>query len=184
MHEKLDRIPTEMRAFPNWVCWRFENRGGAKPTKVPYTPTTGKRATVTDPATWTTFDNALNILRTTNYYNGIGFVLSKNDPYTFIDLDDTGGAEDQIKIQVGIFEKFASYAERSPSGKGLHIIVKGKRIITKVNGETCVDYTEPADLDRPGRQLASGTFCLQGHDPGSIVYYTNIRVKPLPDDAE
>ena len=27
----------------------------------------------------------------------------------------------------------------------------------------------------------SGTFALQGHDPGSEVHYRNIKVKPLPD---
>jgi hypothetical protein len=30
-----------------------------------------------------------------------------------------------------------------------------------------------------GRSLSSGTFALQGHDPGSRVEYKNIRVKPL-----
>jgi len=62
-----------------------------------------------------------------------------------------------------------------------HIIVEGKRIILKVDGETTVDYTEPDDLsgeDRPaGRKIDSGTFALQAHDPGCLVYYKNIRVK-------
>jgi type 1 glutamine amidotransferase len=31
----------------------------------------------------------------------------------------------------------------------------------------------------PGRKLSSGTFALQGHDPGSVIYYKNIMVKPL-----
>ncbi len=61
-----------------------------------------------------------------------------------------------------------------------HIIVRGKRIILKVNGETTVDYTEPDDLNRPERQLSSGTFALQAHDPGSLVVYRNIRVKVDP----
>jgi hypothetical protein len=46
-----------------------------------------------------------------------------------------------------------------------------------------VDYTEPDGLvreDNPGRVLSSGTFALQGHDPGSVIYYKNIKVKPLP----
>jgi hypothetical protein len=64
-----------------------------------------------------------------------------------------------------------------------HIIVVGKRIIVKTNGKVMVDYTEPDGLvreDNPGRVLSSGTFALQGHDPGSVVYYRNIMVKPLP----
>lgn len=60
-----------------------------------------------------------------------------------------------------------------------HIIVKGKHIVLKVNGETTADYTEPADLDSPGRRLSSGTFALQSHDPKSKVEYKNIKVKVL-----
>ena len=61
-----------------------------------------------------------------------------------------------------------------------HIVVQGKRIIVKINGKTTTDYTEPDDLNRPQRQLASGTFAFQAHDPGSHVEYRNIMVKPLP----
>ncbi len=67
-----------------------------------------------------------------------------------------------------------------------HIIVNGKHITIKVNGVVTVDYTEPDSISQtgypgmPGRKLSSGTFALQGHDPGSTVYFKNIMVKPLP----
>jgi hypothetical protein len=64
-----------------------------------------------------------------------------------------------------------------------HIIVKDKHVIVKTNGKVIVDYTEPENVERPewpGRKFSSGTFCLQGHDPKSIVYYKDIKVKPLP----
>lgn len=66
-----------------------------------------------------------------------------------------------------------------------HIIVKGKQITIKINGKTVVDYVEAKeDLETSGkfehRRLGSGTFALQGHDPGSTVYFRNIRVKRLP----
>src|ERR1700738_1985985 len=52
-----------------------------------------------------------------------------------------------------------------------HITVQGKRVMIKVNEKTVVDYTEPANVQRPagmsGRVLSSGTFALQGHDPKS-----------------
>jgi len=62
-----------------------------------------------------------------------------------------------------------------------HIIVNGKQIILKIDGEVVTDYTEPDDLDRPQRMLSSGTFCLQGHDPDSVVFFKDIMVKVLPD---
>ena len=63
------------------------------------------------------------------------------------------------------------------------IIVRGKHIVVKINGETVSDYTEPADLDRPERQLSSGTFALQAHDPGSKVHYKDLKVRRLTSDA-
>ena len=62
------------------------------------------------------------------------------------------------------------------------IIVKGKHVIVKTNDTVVVDYTEAEDWapeDWPGRRISSGTFAFQGHDPKSIVYYKNVRVKPL-----
>jgi hypothetical protein len=65
-----------------------------------------------------------------------------------------------------------------------HIIVRDKHIIVMVNGKVTVDWTEPKDWEPPsgmsGRRISSGTFALQGHDPGSTVYYKNIMVRPLP----
>ncbi len=66
-----------------------------------------------------------------------------------------------------------------------HIIVRDRQIISMVNGETLVDYTEPENAERPrdmaDRLLSSGTIAIQGHDPESVIYYKNIMVKPLPD---
>jgi hypothetical protein len=65
----------------------------------------------------------------------------------------------------------------------MHITVTGKHIVVKLNGKTTVDYVEPENVnykDFPGRKIAHGTFCLQGHDPKSKVYFKNIMVKPLP----
>jgi hypothetical protein len=60
------------------------------------------------------------------------------------------------------------------------IIVVGKHIVVRIDGKTVSDYTEPADLQRRDRQLSSGTFALQAHDPKSKVYFRNLSVKPLP----
>jgi hypothetical protein len=59
------------------------------------------------------------------------------------------------------------------------IIVNGKSIETKVNGETVVAYTEPDGVSGT-RKLSSGTFAIQAHDPGSEVHYKDIQVKRLP----
>jgi hypothetical protein len=69
----------------------------------------------------------------------------------------------------------------------MHIILMGNRIQILVNDQLVTDYTEPEDPYRMDewdtRLIDQGTFALQGHDPGSKVYFKNIMVKPLPDDA-
>ncbi len=115
-------IPLEMRQIPSWCLWRYEDIGAAKPTKIPYQPN-GELANVNDPTTWSIFDAVLN---SRFNFSGIGFVFSDNDPYTFIDLDDPSNDPASIDRQLKIFNEFDSYSEISPSGKGLHIIIKGK----------------------------------------------------------
>ena len=64
-----------------------------------------------------------------------------------------------------------------------YIKVEGNRIIIKINDIVVVDYTEPEKPLREGngvfRVLKNGTFALQGHDPGSVIYYKDIMVRPL-----
>lgn len=115
----FNNIPWELKACHNWVCWRYEQReGDPKPTKVPYNPA-GYRASTNKPESWASFEQC----RQAQGYSGIGFVFS-NSPYAGIDLDPTEDANILAWHQV-VAADMDSYAERSPSGKGLHIIVRG-----------------------------------------------------------
>lgn len=65
-----------------------------------------------------------------------------------------------------------------------YIKVVGRHITIKINGKTTVDWEQPEDFkDKqfPGRKISSGSFAIQAHDPNSVVYFRNIRVKPLPE---
>lgn len=117
-------FPTELTLFNQWVCWRLESANG-KPTKVPYNPKTGARADHSDPATWTDYCTAVSVASNGGNYSGIGFVLSENDPYFIIDLDDPEGNPAIIEKQLKVAQQFDTYSEISPSGKGLHIIGRG-----------------------------------------------------------
>jgi hypothetical protein len=142
-----DLIPHEMRSYKQWVCWRLEERPGApKPTKCPYSPwPNGWQASVTNPASWGTFEQAVQAPNgfdgvvpwdyennkpalpvSQTGFNGVGFVFSKEDEFSGIDLDDTHGDVEAYQRQLRVFQEFNSYTELSPSGKGVHIIVKGK----------------------------------------------------------
>jgi putative DNA primase/helicase len=124
-----ENIPNQLTERPQWVCWRLETRDG-KPTKVPYTPGTERRASSTELMTWATFEEALAAYEAGEPpYDGIGFVFCSADPFVGIDLDgcrnpQTGEIEPWAQK---IVDTFASegYVEASPSGTGVHIIVKG-----------------------------------------------------------
>lgn len=64
-----------------------------------------------------------------------------------------------------------------------HIIVKGDHVTVKVNGKTVMEYIESEDKNRPAnageKKIDKGTFALQAHDPESVIYYRNIKVKVL-----
>lgn len=120
----FQNVPEELRLYNQWVMWRYEDTESTKPTKVPYSARNGALASVSDSSTWATFEECVYAINT-GWYNGIGFVITKEDPYAWIDLDDTEGDQASLDRQIKVYNEFESYAEKSPSGKGLHIIVKG-----------------------------------------------------------
>ena len=122
---KPENIPQELRALKQWVCWWYKPKpGSAKPTKIPYTLDPHVPAKSDTPSTWSTFEAALEAWEAWGF-DGIGFMFSAEDPYCGIDLDNIqeAGIEDEALRWVA---KFDSYAERSVSGKGIHIISKAR----------------------------------------------------------
>ena len=122
----FDAIPEELQAHRQWVTWRIELRNG-KLTKVPYSPATDRKAESDNPATWGTFSEAVAAYQT-GRVDGIGFVFSPKDPYAGVDLDHsrnptTGEVERWALDAVHLLN---SYTEVSPSGTGLHILVRGR----------------------------------------------------------
>lgn len=68
----------------------------------------------------------------------------------------------------------------------VNIKVDGKRITVKLNGKQVVDYTEPTHPQRPARRKGrvlnpnGGAIALQAHDPDSVFYFKDIRIRRLP----
>jgi hypothetical protein len=102
-----------------------------------------------------------------------GFEVQVNNSHT--DWKRTGSLYDIVDVRENYAKDNEWYTE--------HIIVKDKKITVKVNDKVVVEYTEPEGYQPPanhvGRKIGSGTFAIQGHDPGSTVYFKNIMVKPL-----
>lgn len=126
-----ESIPQELKNLPNWICWKAvpqprpddpEHIG-----KIPINPRTGGKAQSNNPDTWTDFDTAV---RASEQHSGIGFMFG-NSPFFGVDVDK---AEPDIREFLdggnGIVSEFIhalrSYAELSPSGKGIHILCRGE----------------------------------------------------------
>lgn len=63
-----------------------------------------------------------------------------------------------------------------------HIIVKGEKVTIRVDVKTVLDWEQPEEFrKRPAgdRKIQPGTFAFQAHDPKSVVYFKNVRVKVL-----
>lgn len=135
----LANVPLELQQLPQWIVWRNEAAESGRVTKVPYSPMTGLFAKVDDPAGWAPWSMA-NAAYGSGQFSGLGFMISAYDPYTFIDLDDPYGVDDKgqpkftgqrlndvLGLQAEVYKRFShSYSEISPSGRGLHIIVRGR----------------------------------------------------------
>lgn len=117
-------FPDELKAYPQWVMWRKVVKPDGEETKVPFSAHTNTFAATNDPTTWASYDVAVRAA-TISVADGIGFVLTENDPYAFIDLDNPCGNPEIIARHNKIIKTFDSYSELSPSQTGVHIICKG-----------------------------------------------------------
>jgi putative DNA primase/helicase len=108
-------IPEELKQLPQWVC---------RKEKIPFNPVTGVPAKADQPATWANFEDCVNALDGGGY-DGIGFEFNNNG-FVGIDLDHVIADDGSLSAKaVEIVAMLDSYTEYSPSGKGLHIFVKG-----------------------------------------------------------
>jgi hypothetical protein len=107
----LENIPNELKRLRQWVS--------AGTNKLPLNPGTGEPADVTRPETWGSYESAVG-----TGYKHIGFVLSRSDPYSIVDLDSPIDGTQRARHQK-IYDSCESYAEISQSGNGVHLVVRG-----------------------------------------------------------
>ena len=111
-----DNIPEELKRLNQWVC-------ANDCSKVPMQATRPYPASSTNPATWSSYEEAVGAVMD-GYYDYIGFVFNDNG-IVGIDLDDAITNGNLSPLAAEIYALCGSYAEVSKSGTGLHIFVKG-----------------------------------------------------------
>ncbi len=140
-------LPFELQDQPQWAV------SGASKAPMGLGPQGGLRyVSVTEPSTWMSFAEACTVAWnnrdtvTTHVTSDgvtvrqtgldVGYILNAADPFTCIDLDvkdaettpnnpEKWTTADDFQRYVSIVEHLDSYTERSKSGKGLHVWVRG-----------------------------------------------------------
>lgn len=64
------------------------------------------------------------------------------------------------------------------------VTVKGKTVRTEINDKVLYEYVEPPGVSEEPQIGEGGLMALQAHDPKSVVYYRNLRIKPLGEDKK
>lgn len=135
----LENIPNELKELKQWGLWALVLKEGEKSAKrlishdlrrpISPKPKDYKHLEV--------FEVALGTLRTcyqrqfltngeTWVVSGLGFVLTADDPFVIVDVDDCI-VEGQLSAEAQeVIDHFNAPTEISHSGNGIHIICKGK----------------------------------------------------------
>lgn len=126
----LDQLaaPEDLRALPQWLCWRYEdNPGGGKPLKVPYYARGGRRygkqGTPEDKAKLVSFEDALAAAKIAGMA-GVGLALLPGCGITALDFDACFDANGRLPGEIAAIAQ-RTYAEYSPSGAGVRAFVRG-----------------------------------------------------------
>jgi len=110
-------IPKEIKQLNQWVCvWND--------SKVPMRSFERRAASSVDPLSWGSFESAEKAVAD-GKYDQIGFVFYDNG---IVGIDIDVGFEDGILTPLccDIMNACKSYTERSRSGRGVHILLRGK----------------------------------------------------------
>lgn len=113
----LNNIPPEIQSLRQWVCTKGDS-------KIPMIADSFSAASSTDPDTWSNFESARHSVEI-GEYAFVGFVFNDNG-IVGVDIDDGYDKDGFLSpLAVDIIGKCKSYTEKSKSGRGVHILLKG-----------------------------------------------------------
>lgn len=166
-------IPESLQEIPQWVVWKYSQDREGNLKKPPFSPINGRRASIKESASWGSFLDASRTYES-GKYAGVGFVLTRETGIVGIDIDHC--------IKEGVIDPkalwlvttIASYAEISPSGKGIRILVKG-HLPDKYRRYKRVEmYEEDRYLTITGHRLDLSTLEITTNQQGLEIAYREV----------
>ena len=128
-----NNIPNVLRNKAQWVGFTLTEEGQKLPID-PKPKAFCSPASIADPTTWGTFEQAVNLVKH-NLAIAIGYAMIKEDGLIFLDLDchtDGCGTDEEKQKLIKHYNslckdigRFETYQETSLSGKGVHLLAKG-----------------------------------------------------------
>ena len=144
-------LPQKLKVNSQWILWKPKYLPDKdKVSKIPVNPRTYQNASSTDPATWTSYVEAVKAIKT-GY--GIGFVLAPEDGLVGIDFDNcivNGALEPWAQ---DLINEFDSYTEISPSGRGIRIFAMGDKPPGRCRKDRIEMYSEGRFLTITGNHV-------------------------------
>ncbi len=143
-------VPQEMKDLKNWCAFKTYYDGATgKKKKIILSPETGEWAKCNEPATWSTYEKAMQFAKERNC-EGLSFALDLQNRIACVDLDHCIGDKGMRSNLCWNILNAApnTYAEKSVSGKGVHVFFKadnvtlGCNIKDDVKGLECYDRSK------------------------------------------
>lgn len=112
--------------FEQWIGYKLKpSKRPGKLDKLPINPHTGGMAMTNTPDTWGTFEAAVKAVKR-HHLDGIGFVFTRQAGIVGVDLDSCISSGGILEVWASrIVGELKSYTEYSPSGTGLHVLLRG-----------------------------------------------------------
>lgn len=126
MSHQLPQALAALGQFDQFVLYKIIPKGNGKSDKRPLDPNTLLPGGITDPKIWMPMQTAMDMVMALGKPYGLGFALTPQDPFFFVDIDSclqgNGQWSPMAQDLLNLFQ--GAGVEVSQSGKGLHIIGK------------------------------------------------------------
>ncbi|THF70958.1 hypothetical protein E7T06_05225 [Deinococcus sp. Arct2-2] len=125
----LDAWPAGLQTLRRYLPWRAGVRPNGRCAKIPLAQR-GRSLyphNPLDPAVWQDWARVQRLVHT-GAADGVGIVLTADLPWVALDLDDCVDAAGVVDSRaLSVLERFPqAYAELSPSGRGLHLLLRAR----------------------------------------------------------
>lgn len=137
-------LPTELISRPIFVVFKFAppRKPGGKRGKVPYYVVNkhmrrGEQGTPDDRSHLVKFSTALKLFEAEPRWAGIGACALEDNGLVFVDLDNCfDPTTGELTTTATEILQWGTYAEFSPSGRGLRLVFKGRWTSTNIKNHT------------------------------------------------